>query len=217
MKTIAFLTLLVSGTAAFAAGPPVKKPVSSYMHLSQNSPFTTKPVIEPPIRVDTTFDDWSLGGVSEVEGGYMVTLVHKKNQGETQVIRPRGTVHKLKDEMKWIEPGATDNFKVDRVTYGKTSWKDTTVQVSIGGKTGTMKFDDKQLTPTASAAPAPGRPGMPGQPQQGIPGQPPQPGAVHQQPGQQTQQDGQRGSQRRPRVLPPTQNNPQPQGQGRNR
>ena len=221
MKTIAFLTLLLAGTTAFAA-PPQKAPLSKYQHLSGNSPFTTKPIQKTEEHADTTFEDWALGGVSEVEGGYMVTLVHKKNQGETQIIKPRGTVHSSKDEMEWLNPGDPKAFKVEKVTYGKTSWKDTTVLVSSGGKNGTMKFDDKQLTPAASAAPGNRQGGPPGQPP-GQPGaQPGQPGAPNpavNQPGQVPQPQGQQGGGRPPRqrVLPPAPNSQQSQGQGRNR
>jgi len=220
MKTIAFLTLLFAGTTAFAApsGPPVKKPFTSYMHLSQNSPFTAKPPpAQGPQEVDN-FEDWALGGVSEVEGGYMVTLVHRKNQGETQVIKPKGTVHSMKDEMEWINPGDPKGFKVKSVSFGKTSWKDTTVVVSLGTKEGTVKFDDKQLVPTASAAPAGNRqqPGQPGQPQgqPGQPGVPPNPAAI--QPGQTPGQNGQSAGGRPPRqrVLPPAPNTQQTEGQG---
>ena len=218
MKTIACRTLLLAATSAFAAptGPPVKKPYTAYSHLSSNSPFTTKPIPTTEERIDTTFDDWALGGVSEVEGGYMVTLVHKKNQGETQVIKPKGTLHSMKDEMEWINPGDPKGFKVKNVTFGKTSWKDTTVVVSLGAKEGTMKFDDKQLVPAASAAPAGNRqPGQPGQPQAqpGQPGVPPNPAAI--QPGQ-TQQQGQPAGSRPPRqrVLPPAPTTQQTQGQG---
>ena len=148
----------------------------------------------------------------------MVTLVHKKNAGETQIIKPRGTVHSSKDEMKWLNPGAPGSFKVDRVEYGKKSWKDTTVYVSAGGKSGTMKFDDKQLVPTASAAPAqgrqPGQPGQPGQVPQVQPGQPVLPNPAIAQPGQTGQQPGQ-GRPPRQRVLPPAPSGQQSQGQGR--
>ncbi|MCW1920929.1 restriction endonuclease subunit S [Luteolibacter arcticus] len=207
MKTIAFLTLLLAGTSAFAA-PPVKKPVTSYLHLSQNSPFTAKPPPPAGPQAVDNFEDWALGGVSEVEGGYMVTLVHKKNQGETQIIKPRGTVHNAKEEMTWLNPGDPKAFKVDSVKYGKTSWKDTTVTISTGGKTGTVKFDDKQLAPAAAAAPAQNR-------QQGQPGQPPQPGQAV--PAPAAGQPGQQPSNRPPRqrVLPPAPNGQQPQGQGR--
>jgi hypothetical protein len=133
----------------------------------------------------------------------MVTLVNKKNQGETQIIKPRGTVHSSKDEMKWINPGAPGSFKVEKVEYGKKSWKDTTVLISSGGKSATMKFDDKQLAPAAAAAPPPGaRPGQPGQP--GVPPQV-QPGQPVPAPAVAQPQGGQPGSGRPPRqrVLPP--------------
>ena len=228
MKTIAFLTLLLAGTTAFAApaapsGPPQKAQLSKYQHLSTNSPFTTKPITKIEEHADTTFEDWALGGVSEVEGGYMVTLVHKKNQGETQVIKPRGTVHSSKDEMEWLNPGDPKTFKVDKVNYGKTSWKDTTVTVSVGTRQGTIKFDDKQLTPAASAAPGGNRQGGPPGQQPGQPGMPPgQPGMPNpaaNQPGQVQQQQGQQGggnSNRPPRqrVLPPAPNTQQSEGQG---
>jgi hypothetical protein len=224
MKTTAFLTLLFAGTTAFGApsGAPQKAPLQKYSPLWTSSPFTVKPIVTGQPQGPSAFEDWALGGVSEVEGGYMVTLVHRKNQGETQVIKPKGTVHSSKDEMEWLNPGDPKAFKVDKVTYGKTSWKDTTVTVSTGGKTGTIKFDDKQLTPAASAAPGGRQGGPPGQPQPGQPGQPgmpPNPAAN--QPGQvqpqqpQGQQPG--GRQPRQRVLPPAPNTQQPQGQGRNR
>ena len=173
MKTIAFLTLLVAGSAALAA-PPAKKPVNAYRHLwNPSSPFTSPPVANPGGPVVTPFEDWALGGVSEVEGGYMVTLVHKKNVGETRIIKPRGTVHSSKDEMKWLNPGDPKGFKVERVNFGKANWKDTTVLISSGGGSATMKFDDKQLAPVASAASAQNRqPGQPGLQPQVQPGQP---------------------------------------------
>ena len=223
MKSIAFLTLLLAGTTAFAA-PPVKAPPTKYSHLHTQSPFTVPPVVEKVEKIDTTFDDWALGGVSEIEGGYMVTLINKKNQGETQVIKPRGTVVSKKDEMEWLNPGAPGSFKVERVTYGKTSWKETTVLVSSGGKTGTMKFDDKQLTPAASAGPGPGQgqgrqPGVPGQPPQIQPGNP---NPAVNQPGQQGGQPGSQNAIRPPRqrVLPPAPSGggqSQSQGQGSDR
>lgn len=169
MKT--FITsgtvLFVAATAAFA-GAPVKKQDSSYTHLSTNSPFTSKP--PPPVREEgpPPLDDWALGGVSEVDGGYMVTIFHKKNVGEMQIIRPSGTLKKAKDEMEWINPGAAGSYKVERVEYGKDSWKDTVVYLNSGGKSDKVAFDEKLLTPAASATPTqnrpPNQPGQPGQP-----------------------------------------------------
>ena len=104
-----------------------------------------------------------------------------------------------KDEMKWVPPGGPGTFKVERVEFGKTDWrKETAVYLSGGGKTGSVKFDDKKLNPV-SAAPAARQPGQP---------QPGQPGA---QPGQPVQQPGQPGVRPpRQRVLPPQPNPNQP-------
>jgi hypothetical protein len=198
----AIVLCATAGTAA--AGAPQKKNVNSYSPLWLSSPFTTKP---PPAERGpevSAFDDWALGGVSEIDGGYMITLLHKKNAGDTQIIRPSGTRVITKGEMKHLPPGDPTAFKVERVEFGKSSWKETTVQLSSGGRTGSVKFDDKLLTPTASAAPAQGRPpGQPGQPV--LPGQP----GAQNPPGVVTpQQPGVRPP--RQRVLPPV---PNAQGQ----
>ena len=112
----------------------------------------------------------------------MVTLQHKKNAGETQVIRPSGTMKRFADRMEELAPGASGSFKVDRVEFGKKSWMDTVVHLSAGGRSGVVKFDEKSTTPKAAAAPPQNR--VPGQPQQNNP-QVQQP--VQQQPGQQPQ------------------------------
>lgn len=190
-------SVMIFASALAFAGAPVKKPDTSYTHLSSNSPFTSKPPPQVTEAGPAPLDDWALGGVSEIEGGYMVTIFHKKNAGETQIIRPSGTMVKVKDEMKWLNPGAPGSYKVERVEYGKESWKDTVVYLSSGSGSDKVAFDDKLLAPAASAAPAQNR--GPGQP--GAPGQPP---AV------QTQQPGQvvpgQAPARPPRqrVLPPS-------------
>ena len=193
--TISIGSVMILASAIAFAGAPVKKPDTSYSHLSTNSPFTSKPPPGTKEPEATPLDDWALGGVSEVEGGYMVTIFHKKNAGETQIIRPSGTMVKVKDEMKWINPGAAGSYKVERVEYGKESWKDTVVYLSSGSRSDKVAFDEKLLAPAASAAPAQNR--APGQP--GAPGQPtaqPQPGLVV--PGQSG------GRPPRQRVVPPT-------------
>ncbi len=156
--------LMVAAVSVATAGKPVKKPITTYGTLWNNSPFTAKP--PPPEKAEeiTPLDDWRLGGVSPIEGGYMVTIFHKKNAGESQIIRPTGTVVKAKDEMKFLSPGASGSYKVDRVEYGKDSWKDTVVYLSAGGRSGKVEFDEKLLTPKAAAPVPQGRGGPPGQP-----------------------------------------------------
>ena len=186
MKSRFFLISILL-LAAAQAGEPQKKNVNSYSKLWTDSPFTSKPPPADGPEEINLINDWVLGGVSEVEGGYMVTLFHKKNAGETQVIRPGGTTVSKGDEMEWLERGAAGSFTVDRVQYGKDSWKDTAVFLSVGGKVGSVKFDDKLLTPVVAAAPPAAKPGQPQ-------GKPPVPGA--------TPAPGVRPP--RQRVLPPT-------------
>lgn len=209
MKTISVLSLLLATAGLACAAAPQKKNVQTYSPLWTSSPFTSKP---PPAERGpevSAFDDWALGGVSEIDGGYMITLLHKKNAGDTQIIRPSGTRVITKGEMKQLPPGDPAAFKVERVEFGKASWKETSVQLSSGGRVGSVKYDDKLMAPTASATPAQGRPpGQPGQPV--LPGQPGQPG-VQNPPGVITpQQPGVRPP--RQRVLPPV---PNTQGQQR--
>jgi hypothetical protein len=153
-------TLLAIGVAS--ADVPRKPSNASYAHLWNNSPFTSKP--PPPVQGEQVgaFDDWALAGVSEIEGGYMVTLQHKKNTGEMQTIRPSGTIKHFPDRMEEIAPGASGSFKVDRVEFGKTKWMDTVVHLSAGGRSGSVKFDEKTTTPKAGAAPQQ-KPGQQGQ------------------------------------------------------
>ena len=190
--------LLAVGMAS--AEVPRKPSNASYAHLWNNSPFTSKPPPEKQADVIGAFDDWALGGVSEVEGGYMVTLQHKKNAGETQVIRPSGTTKYFADRMEEHPAGASGSFKVDRVEFGKTSWMETVVHLSAGGRTGTVKFDEKSTTPKASAAPQQNR--QPGQQPNVQPGQQPNP-VIQQQQGQ-PQQQAQPPRVTRPRIPQPT-------------
>lgn len=200
MKTLPFSILAVSLAAGIAsAEPPKKPPLTTYTKLWSDSPFTTKPPPAAAKEEDSALADWTLGGVSEVAGGYMVTLLHKKNAGESIILRPDNIQKTTADAIEWLKPGDPGTFKLDRVEYGKGGWKDITVHLMSGSRSGTVRFDEKNLTPKASA-PAPGNrpPGQPGQP---VPGQPvPQPGV--QQPNQPTPAaPGAR--QARQRVVPP--------------
>lgn len=179
MKTVSLasiLALLAAGVAG--AEVPKKVPLSTYTNLWNNSPFTNKPppvtAVEPP----SAFDDWALTGVSQVNGGYLATLHHKKNQGESLVIKPDRVIKYLADgTAEELKPGESGAFKIDRVEYSKKGWTETMVHLSAGGRTGTVKFDDKALVPKAAAAPQQqrGQQGMNGQNngQNGQNGQPP--------------------------------------------
>ncbi len=188
-----------------AAAPTPIMP-NRYGRLWNDSPFTTKP--PPPAGPITInpFEDYALGGVTPLEGTYLVTLFNKKKPEERVSI-----------------PGNTLGFKVVEVHPGKEGPLSTSVTISNGSRTGTVGFDEKLLVvkaPPVNKQPngpgQPGRtagmpPGMPGQPQQNpnptpqpqipVPVAQPQPaGGSSQSQGN----DGRGGSNRppRPRVVP---------------
>jgi hypothetical protein len=191
---------------ASAAAPTPVMP-NRYNRLVDNSPFTTKP--PPPAGPVTInpFEDYALGGVTPLEGTYLVTLFNKKKPEERVSI-----------------PGNTLGFKVVEVHPGKEGPLSTSVTISNGSRTGTVGFDEKLLVvkaPPANKQPngqpgQPGRtPGMPGQPQPQpqnpnptpqpqIPVPVPQPQPTGGSSGQSQGNDGRGGFNRppRPRVVP---------------
>ena len=115
--------------------------------------------------------DWTLGGVSEVQGGYRVTLLHKKNAGESMILRPEGVQKISADKIeRGFKPGEAGTFKLDRVEYGKGGWKDISVHLTDGSRSGVLRFDEKNLMPKASAPAPANRPGPAGQAAPQAPG-----------------------------------------------
>jgi hypothetical protein len=169
---IALATLAAHGLVA--ADSPKKAPITKYTNLWQNSPFTSKPPPPGPVEEAPAFEDYSLAGVSPIEGGYRVTLMDKK--------KPEQRIFIYSDD-----PNPKHGFKILGVTRKPDEPRGTVVRLSSGSQTGTVTYDDKLM---AIAAPKPQAPQQP----QAIPGQPmPQP----LQPGQMPQR------QPRPRVVPP--------------
>jgi hypothetical protein len=168
---IALVTLAAHGLAC--ADLPKKAPITNYSNLWNNSPFTSKPPPPGPVEEAPAFEEYSLAGVSPIDGGYRVTLMEKKDPTKRHFIYSD-------------DPNPPKGFKILGVTRKADDPRGTVVRMSSGNQTGTITYDDKLM---AIAAP---KPQAPQQPQ--IPGQPPQPAL---QPGQMPQR------QPRPRVVPP--------------
>lgn len=170
------LIIALALTGWVVAEKPVKPPLTKYRPLWDNSPFTTKPVGPGVIEEENPLEDYALGGVSPIVGGYRVTLLNKKTPEERIIVnsdRPSG------------------GYKILSVIRKSGDPLGTVVNMSIGSKTGTVSFDEKLLT--LAPPPAPAKP-------QAAPGAPPQPG----QPQQPQLQPGQTPPrQPRPRVVPP--------------
>lgn len=153
---------------------PQKAPLSRYIGLWQDSPFTSKP---PPPEAGPLIDplkDYVLLGVSPIRGGYRVTMMDKK------AMEKRITVD---------SDNLSSEYKILGVSRKPGDPLGTSVQMSIGTATGTVRYDENTLV-LAAAAP---------QPQAAPPGQPPlniaQPPPMI---------DGQQPvRQPRPRVVPP--------------
>ena len=168
--SILFCTALLTGWAFSQV--PEKAPLSRYSGLWNNSPFTAKP---PPPEAGPTvnpFEDFVLLGVSPIRGGYRVTMMEKKAPDK------RITVD-------------TDNpnssYKILGVSRQPGDALGTSVQMSIGSQTGTVRYDAASLVLAAAPLPVPTAP----------PGQPPMPNG-------QPVMDGQQPvRQPRPRVVPP--------------
>ncbi len=154
MKTVILLFIALAATAF--AKPPRVVPTTKYTRLWTDSPFTTKP--PPPPKPDDVnpLEDYALGGISPIPGGYRVTLLNRKKPDERIVL-----------------PGNQD-FKVLSVQHVPGKPLDTTVRLSAGSKTGTVAFDKTMLTlkapPAQAQQPAQQAP-VPGQVQQpAVPG-----------------------------------------------
>lgn len=168
---IALATLAAHGLVA--ADSPKKAPITKYTKLWQDSPFTSKPLPPPPDDPAPAFEDYSLAGVSPIEGGYRVTLMEKKDPTKRHFIYSD-------------DPNPPKGFKILGVTRKADDPRGTVVRLSTGSQVGTVTYDDKLMTIAAPKPQAPQQPAIPGQP---VP-QPLQPGQIPQR-------------QPRPRVVPP--------------
>ena len=190
MKALFLFPLALAAVAS--ADVPQKVPLTRYIQLWSDSPFTRKPPPEQIVET-TPLDDYALGGVSPVDGGYFVILLNRKKPDEKVV----------------IQPGQPSEFRVMEVRAGDTGPLSTTVLIGAGSKSKVLSFDEKLLT--LKAAPTGGKPQVAGQtgtpqgnqpPGQQQPIAPPQQGANR--PGQNGQGAGPANRPPRPRVIPPT-------------
>jgi hypothetical protein len=133
----AFVSLVLTGAAM--AVVPKNAPHYSQGPLVTDSPFTSKPVAPIVTQPSNPLGHYGLLGVSPIaNGGYRVTLVHKKNPTERIIV----------DSNK-SEKGFRI-LAVNRVTGNPSA---TVVQLQLGSQTGTVAFDPK-LTAIVSKKPA---------------------------------------------------------------
>lgn len=146
-----FLTTLAS-TAWAVAASPTRPGLTKYQGLWNNSPFTSKPIVDPGVPEADPLEDLALLGVSPIANGYRVTLINKKKPEE------RKTVDSDKP---------SDEFKIISVVRKAGDPLATVVRMTAGSHTGNVGFDEKLLTlappPVAKPQAPPGVQPVPGQ------------------------------------------------------
>lgn len=186
------LLLLLAIAGLDAAELPKKAPLSRYTDLWTKSPFTTPPKTDSGVPEVNPFEDLVLKGVAPIAGGYLITLINKKNP--TEAVPP-------------IDTDRPSEYEVVKIERDPDKPLGTVVYLKKGDMSGTVTYDEKLSMPkppaTKQGHKLPGQPNLPGQPQipGQIPGQPPQPGQIPQ-PGAQPNQPNQ-PNQPRARVVPP--------------
>jgi hypothetical protein len=139
MKTIRNILIIAPFLFAVVhAGIPQKAPPVKYTGLWTNSPFTSKPPPPPPGEVKNPLDDFTLTGIAPVPGGYMITIMSKKDPTKKMV----------------ITPGGDSEFKVVSVNRNPGERLGTTVVLSAGSVQGTVSFEPELITIKAPPAAA---------------------------------------------------------------
>jgi len=142
--------LLLTHTLVLAELPNKRNPME-LRSLWENSPFTVKPAIE---SAKNELEDWTLAGVSSnSSGGYMITIVNKKDRSDRRRIHSSGQ----------NSEGNVDGYNILEVAQGGLDYKKTKVKLSIDGQEGWVTYDEKLLAikpapPISSRPPAQPRP-----------------------------------------------------------
>lgn len=182
MKKSIYIAFLSFVFCCFAhADIPTKKPLSYYSKLWTPSVFTTPPVVTGPAPTKSPFDDYHLTNIAPVEGGYWITITHKKDK-KTIVIGPE----------------SNSKFKIVSVERNPATRLGTVVSLTDGQFTGQVRFEPDLVvlnTPNTNTPPE----------QQLPPGFNPNQPNQQQPPGQVTPPPTPR-----PRIVPPTKPNQNP-------
>ncbi len=188
MALIALAGILMAPAAIQASELPRKAPVGTYAGLWNNSPFTSRPVVQAPepIPEDNPLEDYALTGVSPISDGFRVTLINRNDPAERIVVDS-------------TRPSGQHDFQILNINRSPGRPLSTTVELTDGNYTATVAFEQELLTlrpPPAAAPPTPPQQAQPGNPQQNqgeeAPRRQPRPRVVP--PPANAQQQGQQGA-----------------------
>ena len=142
MKTLPFISIILALVVTAQAEPPTKRNMAELKRLWESSPFTTPPEAE---SLKNELEDWSLAGVStNPQGGYTVTIVHKKDRGDRRRIHSTG---------KYSETDV-EGFNILEVSQSGLNYKLTRVKLSVDGQEGWVSYDEKLLAIKPATPPA---------------------------------------------------------------
>ena len=144
-RTRLLLLLLVGIALSLPLGAqvPKKQPLGRYSELWTKSAFTIPPLKEVvEVEEENPLDEYTLAGACEVQGGWFVVLINKKER----------------DKRIRLHPGEKNDqgFEVVKVDRG-SSYMDTRVEIkNRSGKIGAVEYDKKfivlkKATPRAPA------------------------------------------------------------------
>ena len=146
-RLVLFLAAGLLLSLPLEAQVPKKQPLGRYSELWTKSAFTIPPLKEVvEVEEKNPLEEYTLAGACEVEGGWFVVLINKKERDKRIRLRP--------DEEN------EEGFEVVKVDRG-LSYMDTRVEIkSRSGKIGAVEYDEKfivlkKATPKAPAGKKP--------------------------------------------------------------
>lgn len=138
------LLLLFAISGLNAAELPKKAPLSRYAELWTKSPFTNPPPPPADAPLVNPFEDLALKGVAPIAGGYLITLLNKKNPAEA--VPP-------------IDTDKPSEFQVLSIERDPDNAMGTVVYLQKGDIKGSVTFDPKLSVPKAPPKQGPKPPG----------------------------------------------------------
>lgn len=111
------------------AEAPRQLPLNRYARLWTDSRFTTKPVVISPGIGPGPLDEWALGGISEVNDGFLLILFNRTNPQEKRI----------------IQPGNSGGFEIRQVRRVPNNYLATEVELSYKNQTGWVRYEESML------------------------------------------------------------------------
>jgi len=150
MKPVLRMFLFALALVGWATAElPKKAPITKYIGLWSNSPFTSKPPPPEAGPVVNPLEDYALAGVSPISAGYRVTLLNKKKPDERIIVDT--------DSLK-------SDYKILEVIRKPGDPLATVVRMQAGAVIGSVAFDEKLLVLATPKTPPKAPPGAPGAP-----------------------------------------------------